>query len=247
MQRVIKVAALSALIVATAFVISLVLHGSSPDQSNDPVDLRAAIIDQLSLTVPNQTFVAEATEILEEAGYTVSYYEGEEVTVDFYRKLPTHGYSLIILRVHSGLRSFGKPPVSFFTSEPFDGSKHTWELFDDRLCIGQYSRDGQDRYFGIAPKFAALSMKGELKDTVVVAMGCDSLSFADMAEAFVHKGAKAYIGWNGPVLASYMDSAIIQLLKHLVTANQPINQAIEQTMNEVGADPLNESILAAYP
>jgi hypothetical protein len=64
---------------------------------------RAAIIDQLSLTQPNPDFAASATSILEQAGYAVDYFPGEQVTVDLYRNLPTHDYDLIILRVHSGI------------------------------------------------------------------------------------------------------------------------------------------------
>ncbi len=35
------------------------------------------------------------------AGYDVDYYKGEDVTVELYRSLPSFGYKLIVLRVHS--------------------------------------------------------------------------------------------------------------------------------------------------
>jgi hypothetical protein len=64
---------------------------------------RAAIVDHLSLTEPNPAFADRATGVLEEAGYAVDYYPGEQVTVDFYRELPSRGYEMLILRVHSAV------------------------------------------------------------------------------------------------------------------------------------------------
>ncbi|NIW13776.1 MAG: hypothetical protein GWN31_07570, partial [Candidatus Thorarchaeota archaeon] len=46
--------------------------------------LKVAIVDHLSLSQPNQTFIQTSTNILETAGFTVDYYKGEEVTVEFY-------------------------------------------------------------------------------------------------------------------------------------------------------------------
>jgi len=91
-----------------------------PDNSNSQI--KAAIVDHLSLTYPNQTFIETATTTLKQAGYTVDYYSGEKVTVEFYRNLPTHGYKIIILRVHS--TTGGHQSVSLFTSEPYSESKY---------------------------------------------------------------------------------------------------------------------------
>jgi len=61
-----------------------------PGSSEQPGPPRAAIVDQLSLTSPNQAFVQEATSMLEGAGYAVDYYPGEQVTIEFYQDLPRH-------------------------------------------------------------------------------------------------------------------------------------------------------------
>ena len=55
------------------------------NQTTNPASsqLKAAIVDQLSLTFPNQTFIETATNTLKQAGYTVDYYPGEKVTVEF--------------------------------------------------------------------------------------------------------------------------------------------------------------------
>ena len=58
-----------------------------------PTQPKAAIVDQGSLAPtsrPNPVFVKKATAILIEAGFSVDYYPGEEVTVEFFRNLPSY-------------------------------------------------------------------------------------------------------------------------------------------------------------
>jgi len=78
-------------------------------------------------------------------------------------------------------------------------------------------------------------------------MGCDGLKYTSMAEAFIEKGAKVYISWNGFVDAAHTDLATAHLLQNLVTKKQTIKQAVTDTMNKVGPDPTYESILLYYP
>jgi hypothetical protein len=220
------------------------------NQTTNPTSsqLKAAIIDQLSLTLPNQTFIETATNTLKQAGYTVDYYPGEKVTVEFYRNLPTHGYEIIILRVHSALGA-NNEPLALFTSERTSGTKYVYEQLNDQLQGVAFLpyKPGDPTYFGIPPKFVKLSMNGKFQDATIIAMGCDGLTQTDMAEAFIEKGAKAYISWNSSVSASHTDQATICLLQHLATDKQTINQAIEKTMKEVGPDPSYKSVLLYYP
>jgi hypothetical protein len=67
-----------------------------------------------------------------------------------------------------------------------------------------------------------------------------------MAEAFVEKGAKAYVGWSGSVSASHTDSATINLLKHLLMDNRTLTEAVDQTMQDVGADPAYKSVMLSF-
>ena len=233
------------IIVSILFIYYLLFMHPSP--SSQPFQLKAAIVDHLSLTAPNQTFIQKATNILEEAGYTVDYYPGEKVDVEFYRNLPTHGYSLMILRVHS---TFTDHSVALFTSESYSLNKYGYEQTFDRLGAVAYTREEADKgimYFGIMPSFVEHSMKGTFNNTVIVMMGCDGLMYKPMAEAFVQKGARVYISWDGPVSASHTDQATTRLLEHLITERKTIKQAVTETMNEVGPDPVDESILLYYP
>jgi hypothetical protein len=213
--------------------------------------LRAAIVDQLSLTLPNQAFIETATNILEEAGYTVNYYPGEEVTVEFYRNLPTCDCRIIILRVHSALVSAEKPPVTLFTSEPYSKTKYVYEQLTDQVGWVTYRFENgtpkEPTYFGISPLFVKQSMNGRFQNTIVVMMGCNGLTYTDLAEAFIEKGANVYIGWTAPVLASHTDLATSSLLKHLFIEKRTIKQAIESTYRDSGADPTYNSLLLGYP
>ena len=246
MGTAITVAVLITIVAVSSFFIYSRLNPTPNQTSNEPYPPKAAIVDHLSLTAPNQTFIQTATTILEQAGYAVDYYPGEEVTVEFYRNLPTHGYGLIVLRVHSAR---GDLSLSLFTSEFYSMRRYVPEQLDEQITAMGYSpySEGDPLYFGVGPKFVTHSMNGRFDDSIFIMMGCHGLTSTEMANAFREKGAKVYISWNGMVLASHTDQATIQLLKHLVEENQTIKQAVTETMKEVGPDPLDNSILLYYP
>jgi len=214
--------------------------------------LRAAIVDQVSLTFPNQTFIETATKMLEQANYSVDYYSGEKVTVNFFRNLSAQGYGLIVLRIHSSAASiegkeFVETPVSLFTCESYSTNKYVWEQLNEQLVIGSYSMPQPPYYFGITPKFVTSSMNGRFQKTTVLMMGCEGLDNAEMAEAFTEKGAKTYVSWNGSVSESYADQATIQLLQYLVAEKQTIKQAVQNTLKKIGPDPACNNTLEYYP
>ena len=242
---VVTVAILVAIVAIASFLIYSYLKPSS-----NQTQLKAAIVDHLSLTAPNQTFIQTATTILETANYTVDYYPGEEVTVNFYKNLPTHDYGSIVLRVHSALREPEEPPLVFFTSQNYSTEKYVPEQIDGRIVpVAYYPEDVEKGilYFGITPKFVKQDMKGTFRDTTIIMMGCNGLTYNKMAEALTDKGAKVYISWSEAVLSSHTDQATTQLLKHLITERQTIKQAVTETREEVGPDPAHGSILVYYP
>jgi hypothetical protein len=209
---------------------------------------KAAIVDHLSLYQPNPNFNQTASAILEEAGFTVDYYPSEEVTVNFFRNLPKHDYGLLILRVHSGIGVVETDWVCLFTSERYTRSKYVNEQLAGRIMAACYQNPPEPPYFfGINPDFIRLSTKGTFQNTIVLMMGCDGLRYPTMAEAFIKKGAKAYISWDKAVSASHTDEAIIHLLRQLVIEKQTIEKAVSETNKEVGPDPLDGSILLYYP
>ena len=220
---------------------------------------RAAIVDQLSLTYPNPSFVQNARSTLERAGYQVEYFPGEETDVDFYQHLPTHGYEVLILRVHSAVNEGedgGADGVSLFTSEAFTEEK--LKAYESRYALSSgswrsalnanyYVGDDSKWYFGITPDFIRSRTTGRFKGTLVIAMGCYGLRTEGTARAFVEKGAATVIGWDKSVSAGHTDTATQQLLQYLFVEKIPPEQATELTMKEVGADPTFGAELRSYP
>jgi hypothetical protein len=251
-----------AILVAVAIIIPIVvftfltLHNSDSDQESPAPPTtdstggpRAAIVDHLGLTQPNPAFTEAATDLLEQAGYAVDYFPGEEVTVEFYRHLPTWGHELIILRVHSALGRVGDQPadwVTLFTSESYDKTSHRKDQTKQRLSKVSYYKGGPE-YFGVMPGFVRSSMEDDFQDATIITMGCDGLSSATMAEAFVQKGAKAFVAWDGLVSSEHTDATTERLLQHLLIDGLTIQEAVTQTMAEVGPDPSYDSVLQLYP
>jgi hypothetical protein len=238
-------------LLATGFAAGLLLSGLIGGGSSGP---RAVIVDQLSLSQPNPDFAASATAILEQADYTVDYFPGEEVTVDFYRNLPTHDYDLIILRVHSGIaeetdvttgETTQREYVSLFTGEPYRRDKYPDEP-TGRLGKATYY-EGAPPLFGIGPEFIAHSMRGSFDKTLIVLMGCDGLRSQRTAQAFLDKGASAFVSWTRSVSASHTDTATERLLEKLFVEGLPVGDAVAQTAAEVGPDPSYGAELRMLP
>ena len=162
--------------------------------------LRAAIIDQLGFgDTENPEFNNTVTNLLENAGFNVSYHRSETITVSFYRELAKYNYGLIILRVHSALRE-DKSTVDLFTSENYtDTHADIYRAMygSGALVKGEYSWEPGKYYFAITSKFIE-NLEGYFPKSIIIAMGCWSLKpdieeSKSMAAAFTKKGAKAYI------------------------------------------------------
>jgi hypothetical protein len=218
----------------------------SPDNLGKP---RAAIVDQLYNLQPNEAFIAEATRELEECGFSVDLYQGDEITVDFYRDLPTHGHKLIIFRAHSGLLGGGDlyiPKTVLFTNEVYSPDRYPTEQAFDRLTMGA-AGPGQPVMFGITASFVTRSMKGGFDDSVIIIMGCGGIYLTDLAQAFVDKGASVYLAWDLSVLLQYVDDATLYLIRQLCSENATVEEAVDRTMHVIGPDPEYEAQLQYYP
>ncbi len=215
----------------------------------------AAIVDQLSLTQPNAIFIHAATELLERGGYAVDYFPGEQVTVDLYRNLPTMGYDLILLRVHSGLtREIDSDTgtmnnteyVSLFSGEPYSETKYRDEEAAGRVGKAFYYK-GASPLFGITPDFVQYTMRGRFAGTLIVMMGCDGLRSQRTAQAFLEKGASAFVSWSRPVSPNHTDSATQRLLEKLLLDGLTVADAVSETAVEVGPDPFYGAELRILP
>ncbi|MDH5459435.1 MAG: hypothetical protein OEW71_00155 [Candidatus Bathyarchaeota archaeon] len=215
--------------------------------------LKAAIIDQLEQHFPKPEFNETVTNLLGNLGFNVSYYGYETINVAFYKELAKHDYGIIILRAHSALREDNKT-VDLFTSEEYDATKYSWERKNGLLTKGNYTRELELEgkfYFAITPKFIE-SLEGYFPKSVVIAMGCSSLKpeCEEMAEAFIKKGAKAYVGWTEIVLPEDTDDETVRLLKMLLIENRTLADAtdgIYREYKEYGTGKIIISRMKFYP
>lgn len=236
--------------VAVIVVLVRIFPVNQPLGAGDPGELKAAIVDQLyAFDHPNQGLIEEVTDTLESSGFKVDLYQGDEVTVDLYRRLPKSGYKLIILRTHSGLIKSEEQAVvktSLFTSEHYSPTRYVREQLNQELAQARVD-EGSPFYFAIAAKFITNRMKGQFDDTVIITSGCSCLYLYDLAQAFTDKGASVYLAWDRTVRYDYVDDATIALIKTVCADGLSIDQAVAKTMEEKGADPEWGAVLKYYP
>jgi len=211
--------------------------GNSGDGS-----LKAALIDALYTTLPNDEFTRSLTETLQEAGFEVDVFQGSEVTVDFLKSVP-NGYNLVVLRMHSALHD---DQLYLFTAEPYSVGKYTQEQ-QFQIVKEAYATEESQPVFAVNWGFIKRCMTGKFNDTLVIAMGCDGTRDQLIIEEFMNQGAVGYISWTGPVLISHSDTATLHLAEALYLEKLSVEEAIEGTNNQVGADPEWGAVLEYYP
>ena len=216
---------------------------------------KAAVIDQLYTLHPNQIFIDQASGILKKSGFQVDVYRGAEINVDFYGRLPTLGYSVIIFRSHSGIQTGtvhlkdGDKPTRrtyLFTNQPYSESTQVYQQLADRLAKVRVD-DNNPWLFGITADYVTRSMQGKFDGAMAIMMGCSTLQIDDLANAFVGKGASAYMGWDASVGLDYVDHSTIALLDRLFLENLPVETAVKETLAEKSTDPTWGARLLYYP
>jgi len=210
---------LLAVSIALSLTIAVIFAIFAMQSLDIPFSTNAIIIDQLAQDASNATFVAEATRILESKGFSVKY-KNRSLDVDFFKKLAVDNYGIIILRTHSAMRE-DNSTVDLFTSEEWVPNKYPTDL----VVPGNYSYRPEKLYCAITSNFI-LSLEGRFPKSIVIAMGCWSLNKKPLAEAFISKGAKAYVGWTDIIFPDDTDSCTITFLERLLIQNKTLEDAI---------------------
>ena len=121
-----KVLAAISAIAITLFVSFAFFQNNDAETLIDDGILKAVIIDQLYDDIPNEYFQTQATEYLETAGYEVDLVTTQDVTVDFYKNLPSMNYDYIVVRTH-GVAQQSQDSVTLFTGERYQEDKYISE------------------------------------------------------------------------------------------------------------------------
>ncbi len=207
--------------------------------------LKAAIIDQLSEDFYNKTFVHTVTNILNESGFKVEYYNHTQTKVEFFKGLAKGNYGIIILRTHAALRK-GSSAVDLFTSDYYSKTRYR-ELQDKGLLVkGELNISGTIKeYFAFTPNFIK-ELEGTFPRSIVIAMGCQTLNQTvkqQMAEAFYKKGASVYIGWSSWVSIKHSDGETVKLIRRLLHEDRTVGEAV----GKASMDPDYGAQLKFYP
>jgi len=180
---------------------------------------------------------------LNKGGYEVDLFTTADITIDFYKELPSMDYEFIVLRSHS-LAIYGKNPSSWiFTGEKYDAGRYSHEQLSGMLSPGVPFRQGQisqmtqgdakgERLFMIGSKFVDESMVGQFSGTHIILGGCDTMSHSFFADAFVKRGASSVVGWNGLVELRDNDAVMLSLLDDIFNENLEMDDAVEKVMND---------------
>jgi len=204
---------------------------------------KAVIIDQLDRDIPNIHYQNQTMSYLQEAGYDVDLYTTEDITIDFYKELPTMDYEFIVLRSHS-LAIYGEKPSSWiFTGEKYDAGRYTQEQLSGMLSPGVPFRQGQisqmtqsdaksERLFMIGSKMVDEMMEGNFPGSHIILGGCDTMSHSFFADALVKRGASSVVGWNGLVELRDNDAVMLSLLDDIFNENLEMVDAVEKVMND---------------
>ena len=225
---------------------NIIASTSSPD--NQPRQL-AAIIDQLHDSIPNKSFQQKAQEYLENAGYDVDVYTTEDITVDFYKKLPSMNYKFIYIRTHSFEIARLEDNTYLFTGEKYDVNKHIEEQLFGQVAKGlplniQAFTDIQksdelvedNTYFVIGSKFVDELMVGKFPQTVIIIGGCESIRKHDLAKSLIFRGASAVVGWDRTISSLENDLVMLKLLEEVLINKTGFYDAIPSVMQEFGSD-----------
>ncbi len=252
-----KVIIISVLVISIGITSSILYQDYIQGDSLSQSIRKAAILDQLYDDFPNESFQNKATEYLEAAGYQVDLYTTDEITVDFYKKLPLMNYEFIVLRTHGGPGLEGGS-TTLTTGEKFRENKHLKEILNEQIgasipIIRMTEIKGQsdevileNSYFDINSKLVDNAMEGRFSDTVLVIGGCSALNSTVLAESFVSRGVSSVVGWNGLVGDRDNDRITLAFLKEVLVNEIEIDDAVDLVMNNYSNSLEKNSILLHY-
>jgi len=230
------------------------------DSNQNPSQLRAAIIDQIHDQIPNYEFQTNATRMLEDAGYQVDLYTTKDITVEFYKKLPSMNYNFILIRTHGGE---GNPdeeyPTRVFTGEKYATEKYTLDQLSGQVGYGFpfYDQDLIDlqesgvnlidhAYFTIGSKLVKEGMVGTFPDSIIIVGGCQSARSHDLMESLIHRGAEHVLGWDATIGSVDNDKAMTLLLEDILVNKVTLYDAVAKINKELISDFESVSLLKLF-
>jgi len=204
---------------------------------------KAVIIDQLYNEIPSKEFHDKVTEYLTDSGYKVDIYTTDEITIDFYKKLPSMNYEYIVVRSHALGEGMVDNSASLFTGEKYSDHKYIKEQFLGHIGKGIPILYGDMKkltveeivnkaYYVIGSKFVEEVMIGDFNDSTIILGGCETAKDSQLAEAFLKRGASEVIGWTGLVDSSHNVSVILDVMNKTLVNGVEMEDALQSVMKD---------------
>lgn len=168
----------------------------------------ALILDPLALNYPDQGFVVNLTSALTHLGYAVNYLGPSSAGIDTFRRLPSLGYDLIVIRAHSASQQ------AIITAEPYSRTLYKTDQASGGV-VGAVVNGGPS-YFAVTASFVRNSMAGRFQGSSILVMGCSTVQGQHvLADAFLDKGAQSFVGWDNSVTIIHTDRSTVSLVSSL--------------------------------
>ena len=138
------------------------------------------------------------------------------------------------MRTHSAQR-YDAPLIDLFTSETYDEKSYSDYRRNGLVTKGEYIFEQGIYYFAITPKF--VESFGRFSKSIIIAMGCSTFNNTSLAQAFLNKGAKAFIGWTNIVLPNDTDHETANFLRMFFGENETLEYSKSITNEHIYKDP----------
>jgi len=245
-QLILKIIFVALIIGVTATIFSINLQEETieiENVSNSGIP-RAAIIDQLHNDIPNLEYQKNVTAYLTSAGYDVELYTTDDITVNFYKKLPSMNYEFIVIRSHSLGDGTVEESASLFTGEIYRKDRYMDEQYAGQVGkglqylpaeverLGGWEALRDETYFVVGSKLVDELMVGTFPNSIIVLGGCETTEGTTLADSLLQRGASEVIGWNGLVSSKDNDKVIMKLLEDTLLNEVEIQHAVQSVMQE---------------
>ncbi len=249
-------------VVAVVAAVYILYSGGSEGTPPQPIvtveeEKTALIYDSLYREYPNETLIDELVSLLEENGYKVYVYQGINASLDPLVSL--NRFDLIIIRAHGAYNDDPSRPLGsyIYTGLRYEEARAVYDGYIDEnlesglLALAVIPPPGAElnetileslpKYVAVSPKYLEQHLGSFRNDTVVIAAGCYTMNDTILADVFLDKGAKAFIGWRGGITQDYMDQTLLEVVKLLLEGYDP--GEIPVLIGDLAQDPFSSGAL----
>ena len=245
------------MVVAVLAAVFLLYGGRSEGTLPQPIvpveeNKTALIYDSLYREYPNETLIDELVSLLESNGYHVYVFQGINATLDPLVSL--NKFDFIVIRAHGAYNDDPERPLGsyIYTGLRYEEAKALYDGYIDEnlvnglLALAVIPPPGVElnetiletlpKYVAVSPEYLEQHLGKFKNDTIVIAAGCYTSNDSILADVFLDKGAKAFIGWRGEITQNYMDQVTLEVVKLLLERHEPSDIPI--LLGDLVQDPL---------